>query len=64
MRTAVVLITVVLALAILAPAPAAAQSKWDVYFPTVIGLAEGGHLFTIAPPHFEGCESGAAIVWI
>lgn len=64
MRAAVCMVTLALGLALLAPAPATAQSRWDLHVATFIGLVEDGHLFTIAPSTFQGCESGTPIVWL
>jgi hypothetical protein len=46
------MVTLALGLALLAPAPATAQSRWDLHVATFIGLVEDGHLFTIAPSTF------------
>ena len=55
----VVLVALLVALMAL---PATAQSRWDFDAPIVMGLAEGGFLFTIAPPTFMGCSDGFTAV--
>ena len=46
---------------LVAVVPAVTQSQWNMELPAVVGLVEGGFLFTIAPPTFQGCSAGAVI---
>ena len=46
---------------LVAVVPAVTQSQWNMQLPAVVGLVEGGFLFTIAPPTFQGCSAGAVI---
>jgi len=52
MKNASRIIVLVACIGLVAVLPAAAQSKWDTQFPAFAGLAEGGFLYTIAPPTF------------
>ena len=62
MKNASRIIVLVACIGLVAVLPAAAQSKWDTQFPAFAGLAEGGFLYTIAPPTFEGCSAGGVLV--
>jgi hypothetical protein len=55
---------VVPALVALTGPPAAAQSRWNVTWPAVLGMAEKGLLVTAAPPTFTGCTLGSTAEWL
>lgn len=57
-RTSVQIVVLAVVLAVLTAVPVAAQSQWATETPTVLAVARGGFLITVAPPTFEGCTAG------